>query len=117
MSKQGGSKAVLKVTMKLSKKPKCPRRFSVRSHEKPALISTISAPTTSFIACLEVKMIGKPYAGELHVRFDEGEQVFVALQILNGHEAGNGGDKPRIDLTNAEPVLYSTRTFPQLPKS
>jgi hypothetical protein len=22
------------------------------------------------LACLEVKMIGKPYAGELHVRFD-----------------------------------------------
>jgi len=53
-------------------------------------------------------MIGKPYAGELHVRFDEGEQVFVARQILNGHEAGNGGNKPRIDLINAEPVLYST---------
>ena len=57
-------------------------------------------------------MIGKPYAGELHVRFDEGEQVFVARQILHGHEAGNGGDKPRIDLTNAEPVLYSTLTQP-----
>ena len=53
-------------------------------------------------------MIGKPYAGELHVRFDEGEQVLVARQILHGHEVGNGGDKPRIDLTNAEPVLYST---------
>ena len=74
-------------------------------------------PRIGALACLEVKMIGKPYAGELHVRFDEGEQVFVARQILNGHEAGNGGDKPRIDLTNAEPVLYSTRTFPQLPKS
>ena len=43
------------------------------------------------LACLEVKMIGKPYAGELHVRFDEGEQDFVLWQILNGHEAGNGG--------------------------
>jgi len=66
-------------------------------------------PRIGALACLEVKMIGKPYAGELHVRFDEGEQVFVARQILNGHEAGNGGDTPRIDLTNAEPVLYSTR--------
>ena len=65
-------------------------------------------PRIGALACLEVKMIGKPYAGELHVRFDEGEQVFVARQILNGHEAGNGGDTPRIDLTNAEPVLYST---------
>jgi len=36
-------------------------------------------------------MIGKPYAGELHVRFDEGEQDFVSRRILNGHEAGNGG--------------------------
>jgi len=42
-------------------------------------------------ACLEVKMIGKPYAGELHVRFDEGEQDFVSRKILNGHEAGNSG--------------------------
>ena len=66
-------------------------------------------PRIGALACLEVKMIGKPYAGELHVRFDEGEQVLVARQILNGHEAGNGGDKPRIDLTNAEPVLYSTQ--------
>ena len=40
---------------------------------------------------VEVKMIGKPYAGELHVRFDEGEQDFVSRRILNGHEAGNGG--------------------------
>jgi hypothetical protein len=38
-----------------------------------------------------MKMIGKPYAGELHVRFDEGEQDFVPRTILNGHEAGNGG--------------------------
>ena len=68
-------------------------------------------PRIGALACLEVKMIGKPYAGELHVRFDEGEQVFVARQILNGHEAGNGGHKPRIDLTNAEPVLYSTRAL------
>jgi hypothetical protein len=36
-------------------------------------------------------MIGKPYAGELHVRFDEGEQDFVSRRFLNGHEAGNGG--------------------------
>ena len=40
-------------------------------------------------ACLEVKMIGKPYAGELQERFDEGEQEFVPWTILNGHEVGN----------------------------
>jgi len=66
-------------------------------------------PRIGALACLEVKMIGEPYAGELRVRFDEGEQVFVVRQILNGHEAGNGGNKPRIDLTNAEPTLYSTQ--------
>ncbi len=69
-----------------------------------------NTPRIGALACLEVNRIGKPYAGELHVRFDEGEQVLVARQILNGHEAGNSGDKPRINLTNAEPVLYSTPT-------
>jgi hypothetical protein len=38
-----------------------------------------------------VKMIGKPYAGKLHVRFDEGEQDYALRVTLNGHEAGNGG--------------------------
>jgi len=50
-----------------------------------------NAPRIGALACLEVKMIGKPYAGELHVRFDEGEQDFVLWRILNGHEAGYGG--------------------------
>lgn len=45
------------------------------------------------LACLEVNMIGKPYAGELHVRFDEGEQAAVSRKILHGHEAGNGGHR------------------------
>ncbi len=48
-------------------------------------------PVIGELACLEMKMIGKPYAGELQVRFDEGEQDFVLRSILNGHEAGNGG--------------------------
>jgi hypothetical protein len=50
-----------------------------------------NTPRIGALACLEVKMIGKPYAGELHVRFDEGEQDFVSRKFLNGHEAGNGG--------------------------
>ncbi len=29
-------------------------------------------PYMGALACLEVKMIGKPYAGDLHVRFNEG---------------------------------------------
>ena len=48
-------------------------------------------PRIGRIARLEVKMIGKPYAGELQVRFDEGEQDFVPWTIVNVHEAGNGG--------------------------
>ncbi len=43
------------------------------------------------LVCLEVKMIGKPYAGKLQVRFDEGGQDFFLRTTLNGHEAGNGG--------------------------
>ena len=38
-----------------------------------------------------MKMIGKPYVGELQVRFDEGGQDFQLWTGLNGHEAGNGG--------------------------
>ena len=41
-------------------------------------------PNTGELECLEMKMIGKPYAGELQVRFDEGEQDFVLWKTLNG---------------------------------
>jgi hypothetical protein len=34
-----------------------------------------SMPHIGEIACFEMKMIGKPYAGELHVRFDEGNRT------------------------------------------
>ncbi len=43
------------------------------------------------LVCFEVKMIGKPYAGKLQVRFDEGGQERLLRKYLNGHEAGNGG--------------------------
>ena len=36
-------------------------------------------------------MIGKPYAGEPQVRFDEGEQDLFPWTILNGHEVENDG--------------------------
>jgi hypothetical protein len=36
-------------------------------------------------------MIGKPYAGELQVRFDEGEQDLIPGLIPNGHDFGNDG--------------------------
>jgi len=48
-------------------------------------------PDIGELACFEMKMIGKPYAGELHVRFDEGEQDLVSRRILNGHAVGNDG--------------------------
>ena len=43
------------------------------------------------LACLEVKMIGKPSAGKLHAGFDEGGLDLYRWTTLNGHEAGNGG--------------------------
>jgi len=74
-------------------------------------------PRIGEFVCLEVKMIGKPYAGELQVRFDEGEQDFVSWTILNGHEAGNGGHSQGFNLQNDEPVLYSTRGLtPRFPR-
>ena len=50
-----------------------------------------SMPRIGALACLEVKMIGKPYALVGHVRFDEGGQDCCLRTTLNGHEAGNGG--------------------------
>jgi hypothetical protein len=48
-------------------------------------------PPIGELVCFEMKMIGKPYAGELQVRFDEGEQDCVPRAILNGHKVGNDG--------------------------
>ncbi len=42
------------------------------------------------LACLGVKIIGKPYAG-VHVWFDEGGKERLLRKLLNGHEAGNSG--------------------------
>ena len=50
-----------------------------------------NTPRIGALACLEMKMIGKPYAGELQVRFDEGEQDIILRSILNGHQVGNDG--------------------------
>ncbi len=44
------------------------------------------------LACLEGKLIGKPDAGELPVRVDEGGPDRWLRKILHGHAAGNGGD-------------------------
>ena len=56
--------------------------------QRPA---TAGYPIPANSGCLELKMIGKPYAGKPHVRFDERKQDFVLWKTLNGHEAGNGG--------------------------
>lgn len=50
-----------------------------------------SMPSIGALACFEMKMIGKPYAGELQVRFDEGEQDLIPRSIPNGHDVGNDG--------------------------
>jgi hypothetical protein len=54
-------------------------------------VPSLSVLRIGALACLEVKMIGKPYAGDLHVRFDEGRLDFFLWKILNGYEAGNSG--------------------------
>ena len=50
-----------------------------------------SMPRIGEFGCFKMKVVRKSYAGELQVRFDEGEQDFVLWRILNGHEGGNGG--------------------------
>jgi len=69
---------------------------------------TISQGQEGKLACLEVKMVGKPYALVGQVRFDEGGQDFGLGTTLNGHEAGNGGYSQGLSLKKVEPVLYST---------
>ena len=72
-------------------------------------------PNTGELRCLEMKMIGKPYCGKPHVRFDEGEQDFVLWKTLNGHEAGNGGYGQ--GLTYRMMCLFSTLPFIALYKT
>jgi hypothetical protein len=50
-----------------------------------------NTPRNGALACIEMKMIGKPYVEELQGRLDEGEQAFIPWTILYGHESGNGG--------------------------
>ena len=69
-------------------------------------------PRTGALACVEMKMIGKPYAGELQVRFDEGEQAFVH-GISKRARSWKQRIQPRIALTNVSPVLYSTNQSAQ----
>ncbi len=59
--------------------------FDRASGQRPGSIKSLewsrshsTCPISVNSQCLEVKMIGKPYAGELQVRFDEGEQDCVS---------------------------------------
>jgi hypothetical protein len=77
-------------------------------NDRVGLRSFISA-SCLVVMYASVITIGKPYAGEPQVRFDEGGQDCSLWMILNGHEAGNSA------LTNVEPVLYSTVAPCELP--
>jgi hypothetical protein len=52
-------------------------------------------------------MIGKPYAGELQVRFDEGNRTSFTDDPKRA-QSWKRRIQPRISLRNDEPVLYST---------
>jgi hypothetical protein len=60
------------------------------------------------LACVEMKMIVMPYAGELHVRFNEGEQVLRLTDDSKRARSWKRRIQPTSALTNAVPVLYST---------
>ena len=60
-------------------------------------------------ACHGIKNIGKPCAGELHTRVDEGEQVRSPMTELLRHRQAKGAETDRFDQTVGEPVSYSTQ--------
>jgi hypothetical protein len=63
-------------------------------------------PPIGALACLEVKMIGKPYAGELHVRFDEGGTGLPSKDQPKRARSWKRLIQLRIELKNDAPVLY-----------
>ena len=54
-------------------------------------------------------MIGKPYAGKLQVRFDEGGQERLVTEVPKRARSWKRRIQPRCGLKQAKPVLYSTR--------
>ncbi len=56
-------------------------------------------------------MIGKPYPGELHVRFDEGGQNFYLWITFKRAQNWKRQILPRVGLRIVKPVLYSTLTL------
>jgi hypothetical protein len=59
-----------------------------------------------------VKNIGKPCAGELHARFDEGGQAKHSTAGLVRHRQAKAAVTDRPSLPDEEPVLYSTLPYP-----
>jgi hypothetical protein len=72
-----------------------------------------NTPRIGTLACFEMKMIGKPYVGELQVRFDEGGTGLCFTEDSTRARSRKRRIQPRVDLTNAEPVLYSTQFSPE----
>lgn len=63
-----------------------------------------------------MKDIGKPCAGKLHARFDEGGLVKAARVLLVRHRHTKGTETDRPGLKQQEPVLYSTLFFRMIMK-
>ena len=59
-------------------------------------------------ACLAVKNIGKPCAGEPHARFDEGGLVNSVMEKLFRHRQTKEAATDKLILTLVRPALYST---------
>ena len=85
-----GRRPTFIVSPKEGRRGDCREASNTREDSRPPA-GTVSQGQEGKLACLEVKMIGKPYAGKLQVRFDEGGQDFFLRMTLNGHEAENGG--------------------------
>jgi Group II intron, maturase-specific domain len=84
------------------------RRDSIRNWDH---VPFRSMPNIGELACFEMKMIGKQYAGELHVRFDEGEQLRSTAEPKRAR-SWKQRIQPRCGLKNDAPVLYSTSCRP-----
>lgn len=65
-----------------------------------------SIPTIGAIARFDMQMIGKPYAGDLQVRFDEEDQDCVRRWLLTGHDIVNDGYS-QLQPNSVAPVLSS----------
>jgi len=57
-------------------------------------------------------MIGKPYAGKLQVRFDEGGTGLLSKDDPKRARSWKRRIQPRVGLKAVEPVLYSTEKKP-----